>query len=257
MPDTGPLQVVQLDEVAATVSFLLAPSAPAKIALELAGPEKLSFDQIVAVYRNWLGWKPAGAMRLPDALSSALYRMGDIAGWLGWRPAMRTTAQREIVRGAVGDPGPWREMTGLPARSLSQALLAEPASVQERWFARLYFLKPAIFVVFSLFWIGTGIVSLGPGYDSGVDLMERAGPDFLAAPAVVAGALADIIVGLAILWRPAARLGLYGALALSLFYLVVGTVVVPELWEEPLGPMLKIWPIMALNLVALAILEER
>jgi hypothetical protein len=38
--------------------------------------------------------------------------------------------------------------------------------VQERWFARLYFLKPLVFVVLALFWITTGLVSLGPGSPS-------------------------------------------------------------------------------------------
>jgi hypothetical protein len=32
---------------------------------------------------------------------------------------------------------------------------------------------------------------------------------------------------------------------------------VPWLWYDPLGPMLKISPIVVLNLVALAILEDR
>ena len=47
------------------------------------------------------------------------------------------------------------------------------------------------------------------------------------------------------------------ALAISLTYAVIGTVLVPRLWADPLGPMLKIWPVMVLNLVALAILEDR
>jgi hypothetical protein len=100
-------------------------------------------------------------------------------------------------------------------------------------------------------------VSLTTGYEAGVELMRRAGAGALAAPAVVAGALADILIGLAIAWRPTARHGLYGALALSLFYLAAATVLSPGLWGEPLGALVKIWPILALNLVALAILEER
>jgi len=47
--------------------------------------------------------------------------------------------------------------------------------VQERWFARLYALKPLIFVVFGLFWIVTGLVSLGPGWGQSVALMREGG----------------------------------------------------------------------------------
>jgi hypothetical protein len=69
--------------------------------------------------------------------------------------------------------------------------------------------------------------------------------------------LADLAVGVAIALRPTTRWGLYGAIALTLFYVLAGTLMVPRLWEEPLGPLLKIWPILALNLTLLAILEER
>ena len=66
-----------------------------------------------------------------------------------------------------------------------------------------------------------------------------------------------MLVGALIAWRPRSRLGLYGAIALALFYAVTGTVLRPELWNEPLGPFLKILPILVLHLVALAVLEER
>ncbi|UWU81477.1 DoxX-like family protein [Bradyrhizobium huanghuaihaiense] len=78
-----------------------------------------------------------------------------------------------------------------------------------------------------------------------------------AALTVIAGALADIVIGLAILWRPVSRYGLWAALIISLTYVVIGTTLVPRLWADPLGPMLKIWPVLILNLVAMAIREDR
>lgn len=59
MPDTGLLQLVQLDDLVETILRLLPPSAPSRVTLELAGPERLSFVQIVQAYRRWLGWRPA------------------------------------------------------------------------------------------------------------------------------------------------------------------------------------------------------
>lgn len=257
MPATGPLQVVMMDDVVETVVFYLNPEVPSRAILELAGPRKITFEDVVATYRRWLGWAPARRVPLPGWVAHLAYWTGDLAGWLGWRPPVRSTAKKEMARGAVGDPSLWQASTGLRPNDLSTTLEREPSSVQERWFSKLYFLKPVIFVVFALFWIATGVISLGPGFDIGVGLMQRAGTGNLAAPGVIAGALADIAIGLAILYRPTARIGLCAALAISLFYLVAGSILVPELWKEPLGPMMKIWPIMALNLVALAILEER
>jgi uncharacterized protein YbjT (DUF2867 family) len=256
-PDAGPLEIVQLDDVVETVARLVVPDALSRLALELAGPERLRFEEVVAAYRRWLGWKPARTVSVPGWMMGLGYRIGDLIAWLGWRPSIRTTARREIVRGAVGDPAAWIEATGIRPRSLSAALADEPASVQERWFARLYLLKALAIGVFALFWLMTGLVSLGPGYHLAAAYMARGGGGALSEPSVVAGGIADICVAAAIAWRPTAKLGLLAALAISLFYIVAGTILLPELWRDPLGPMMKIWPILALNLVCLAILDER
>lgn len=255
--EAGPVDVVQLDDVAETVARLLAPGAPSRVTLELAGPDRLAFAEIVAAYRRWLGWHEARTFVAPGWLMGLAHRSGDALAWLGWRPPVRTTAGRELGRGAIGDGGAWRRATGIEPRSLADALAAEPASVQERWFSRLYLLKPLAIGTFALFWLLTGIISLGPGYERATRYMIAAGGGALSEPSVIAGALADIAVACAIAWRPTATLGLWAALAVSIFYLVAGTILLPELWSHPLGPMMKIWPILALNLVCLAILDER
>jgi uncharacterized protein YbjT (DUF2867 family) len=257
VPDTGPLQIVQLDDVTRTILFFLRPDAPARKALDIAGPERLALSDVIQTYRRWLGWPSARRFTLPRWAAHAMYRLGDLLGFLGWRPPMRSTAGREIVRGATGDPSEWVRLTGITPQSLESTLAAEPASVQERWFARLYFLKPLVLGGLSLFWILTGLISLGPGYEAGVRLMEEAGAGRLADAGVVAGAVADIVVGLGIAFRRTARLALYAAIGVSIFYGVAATALAPILWSDPLGPLLKIAPILVLNLVALAILSDR
>lgn len=258
MPDTAAIQPVHLDDLVETVLFFLQPGAPSRIALDLAGPRQMAFSDAVALFRHWLRWRPAYRLHLPAWAASGAYRAGDVAQMLGWRPPVNSTAQAEMRRGATGDPQPWRQATGVTPRSLEAALAGEPASVQERWFARLYALKPLIFGVFGLFWIVTGVISLGPGWEIGMSLLREGGlQDGFAALTVIAGALADFVIGLAILWRPVSRYGLWAALIISLTYVVIGTALVPRLWADPLGPMLKIWPVLMLNLVAMAIREDR
>jgi hypothetical protein len=213
--------------------------------------------EVVARYRRWLGWPPARLLPLPQWAAALLYRLGDFARALGWRPPLGTTARREMAFGATGDRSAWMAATHIAPQALDEALWRRPASVQERWFARLYLLKPVLFAVFALFWIATGIISLTIGYDIGVDLMLEAGAGPLAGPSVIAGAIADLTVGLGIAFRRTTRPALYGAMTLTLFYVLAGSVLVPRLWAEPLGPLLKIWPILGLNFVLLAILEER
>jgi uncharacterized protein YbjT (DUF2867 family) len=257
MPGTQPLQVVQLGDVLATISFFLRPEAPSRLELDLAGPDRLTMAEIIAQYRRWYGWPPARSITLPRGLAHCLYRLGDVAGALGWRPPVRSNAAREIARGAIGDPGQWMSVTGIRPRSLAEALAAEVAPVQEKWFARLYLLKAVMFPLLAIFWIGTGIVSLSFGYPAALELMRGTGTGALSAPAVVVGALADLAVGIGIAFRASTRAALYGALVLSLFYALAGSLLRPDLWIEPLGPLFKILPIFVLHLVALAILDER
>ncbi|HEX8193415.1 MAG TPA: SDR family oxidoreductase [Allosphingosinicella sp.] len=256
-PEAGALDLVQLDDVAETAARLLQPGAPSRVVIALAGPERLRFEDVVAAYRRWLGWEPARLVSLPSWAMGAAYRVGDLIGRLGWRPPIRSTARKEIVRGAMADHREWSRLTGVEPRSLSAALAAEPASVQERWYARLYFLKPLAIGVFALFWLMTGFVSLGPGYGRAVAIMRSTDAAPLAELSTVAGALTDLLVGCMILWRRTAKLGLVFAFLVSLFYVAAGTLLKPELWADPLGPMMKIWPILVLNLVCLAILDER
>jgi uncharacterized protein YbjT (DUF2867 family) len=258
LPGTGPVQLVHLDDLIDTVIFFLKPAAPTRQAIDVVTAKRWRFDEIVRAFRRWMRWAPAKSVNVPGWLSHVLYFGGDVARALGWRAPVTSTARREMVRGATGDPAPWHEVTGLAPRDVERTLLREPASVQERWFARMYLLKPLVFGVFGAFWIATGLISLGPGYEYGMALLREGGLfETFGTMTLVAGALADILIGIAILYRPLSRYGLWAALIISLVYVVVGTALVPRLWADPLGPMLKIWPVLVLNIVALAIREDR
>jgi uncharacterized protein YbjT (DUF2867 family) len=258
MPHTAPLQIVHLDDLIDAIVFFLAPTAPSRRALDVVGPKAYRFEEAVALLRRWMRYPPARPVRVPAWLAAIAYRAGDLVGWLGWQPPVRSTTATEIARGGTGDPASLAALTGMAPRDLDTALMREPASVQERWFARLYFLKAATIVVFSLFWIATGIVSLGPGFGRGVDLVMQGGTGrAFAVLATITGALADIAIGAAIAHRRTHRLGLYAALAISATYAIVATVLLPQLWLDPLGALTKIAPIVLLNLTLLAIREER
>jgi uncharacterized protein YbjT (DUF2867 family) len=257
-PDAGPLQVVQLDELVATIVALSRRGAPARIALDVAGPERLPFSVVVDEFRRWLRLPPAPRWRVPRVVATLGYWLGDFARALGWRSPVGSVARRELERGAIGDSAAWEKVMGAAPTALATALAREPASVQERRFARLYFLKPFVFAVLALFWIGTGLISLGPGWEQGVEYLRAGGvPDGIKEAGVIAGALADIAIGIGIAFRRTARGALFAALAISIFYMIAGTFVLPALWLDPVGPMLKIWPIIALNLVALVLVEDR
>jgi uncharacterized protein YbjT (DUF2867 family) len=256
--DAGALQIVQLDEVVATIAHFIGDRAPRRVLLEIAGPERLALDDVLAAYRHWLGLAPARRVPVPRWLVGGACRLGDLAGWLGWRPALRSATRRELARGATGDPAPWRAATGISPASLRDALAAAPATVQEKWFSFLYLCKPLILGTLSLFWVATGLIALGPAWKGSISLLQAAGVTGITAPlALVSGALADLCIGAGIAVRACARTALLAGLVLCIAYLACLSILAPHLWLDPLGGMLKILQLLVLSGVALAMLEDR
>ena len=137
---------------------------------------------------------------------------------------MRSTALAELRRGVEGDPTGWIAATGLEPATLEAAVAAVPATVQERWFARLFFAKPLIFGTLAAFWIASGLVALGPGWRAAVAILEaRSVPPPWPAALTLVTALADVAVGAGIAWRRSCRAGLIAGLALSLGYLAAAS----------------------------------
>lgn len=254
----APLQVVQLDDLLETVAFFLQPAAPVRAVVELVGPRAWSFDALVGALRRWLGWRPARTVPLPRLLAATAFAFGDLMSMLGWRSALTTTAGQELMAAPAADGSRWQELTGIKPTDLEDGLLSEPAPVQERWFAALYLLRPILFAVCALYWIATGVISLGPAWRNGLHLMEEGGIlGWQAAVVLGAGGLCDIAIGLLIGWRRTAPMGVIFAVILTATYAVIGTLLVPRLWVDPMGPILKVLPILVLHLAMLSILQER
>jgi hypothetical protein len=115
-----------------------------------------------------------------------------------------------------------------------------------------------IIACLGMYWIATGVISLTGGWSEGIRLLAQAGiSQTFGAVTVSAAALADVAIGCAVLYRRTALYGLYCGLALSLMYVLTATIILPELWSDPLGPLLKVIPFVLLNLTAIAILPNR
>jgi uncharacterized protein YbjT (DUF2867 family) len=256
-PDTR-FQIVSVDDVADTVAWALGPGAQVRGTFELVHPDMVTLGHIVAEQRRWLGFAPQPIWRLPGFLARTIVAVADVLGHLGWRSPARSTAFAQLAAAPSGDPAAWSAATGIRPMSLAPILAARPATIQDRWFARLYFLKPAAIACLAALFIVTGLVSLGPGWREGLALLGPSGlPHWAAATVIAVGAALDIALGLALLVRRTAALTLVAMLGLSVLYLVIATVLDPGLWADPLGRLLKTVPVMALMLFALAVLDER
>lgn len=252
------IQIVAIEDVAATVAWALRPDAALRQRFDLVHPQPLRLEEIVGGLRAWLGFPTQPVWRVPRALGRIAAVGADLLGWLGWRSPARSTGLMQLDAAIVGDPAAWIAATGIRPLSFAQILAARSATLQDRWFARLYLLKPLAIALLALFWIWTGIISLGPGWGQGMALLASTGwSRDVAAATIVAGALLDIALGAALLVQKLARRALQAMLGVSLLYLLIGAVVTPHLLVDPLAVLIKTVFVAMTALFALAIVDER
>jgi hypothetical protein len=79
----------------------------------------------------------------------------------------------------------------------------------------------------------------------------------LARQITVVTSLGDLAIGIGISIRRACRAALLAGIGLSLGHLLAAAVVAQDLWLDPLGPLVKVAPLIVLMAVALAVLEDR
>jgi hypothetical protein len=195
---------------------------------------------------------------LPAFMLDLGAKLGDLASWFGWMPPMRTTAITELRRGVSGDPHPWMAATGIVPKTLPQAVGRRSATIQDKWFARLFLIKALVIASLVVFWIASGFVALGISYDAAAAMLSLHGlAPALLAPFTIGTSLMDMTIGVLIAFRRTCAAGLIAGIVASLGYMLGTAILTPDLWIEPLGALVKTGPAIVLMLVPLLTLDNR
>lgn len=251
------IQTVSGADVAQAVCAVLAGSVPARRDYDLVEDQPHTLGDVVKAVRRWAGRDDAlWQWRLPRWLGFAMGRAADLAGLLGWRSPLRTTALRALADGVAGDARPWRDAGGFALTALPETLAALPSTAQERTFGRAQLVFPILLLTLSAFWIASGLIGLAQRPQAEALVAPRVGAD-MAQWLAGAGIVLDLTVGIGLLWRRWVRRAAWGSILVALGYLAAGTWLTPELWADPLGPFVKVFPAIALALAVAALVEDR
>ncbi len=78
---------------------------------------------------------------------------------------MRSTAIAELRRGVTGDPSAWMAATGIVPKTIGGGgRTAVAATIQDKWFARLFLIKALVIASLAVFWIVSGFIALVVSY---------------------------------------------------------------------------------------------
>ncbi|EBA07136.1 SDR family oxidoreductase [Sagittula stellata] len=253
-----PIQTVSLADLAEAVAIVASGHLPRGHTFDLVEDQTHSLSEIIAAHRRALGFPPARAtLTLPRWMLAPTARIADALAHLGWRSPLRSTAIEVLADGVTGDPRPWQAQTGSSIAPLQETLTKAHLGPEHRLQARATLLMPLAVATLSLFWLLSGIIGLCQIGPAAEHLTRIGWPQTLATASVGFWAVVDVVLGLAILYRPFAARACLAMIGVSLIYIASATVFTPGMWADPLGPLVKVLPAMMLAAVTPALLETR
>ena len=249
----GRFQPIHADDLARTVAACLLRDDLCHQTLEPCGPEMLTLRQITERTRAWLDLPPARVVAVPEPLVRLVARVGDL---LGSGP-LRTTAIDQMNHGNTTDAALFERLIGFRPRTMGESFRAAPSHVQDRWHARLFFLRPALTAALVVLWAGSGLAGLFHPPTDEVRIVQT-----LHLPAASAGpignALSLVDIGIALGVASGRRAPLLARVQISLvlgYTLGIGAAD-PSLWADPYGALLKNIPVLLAMAVWAALLVE-
>jgi uncharacterized protein YbjT (DUF2867 family) len=247
-------QPLHADDLCQVIAASLERRDLVRTTLTPVGPDRVSLANIVAKWRAWLGFPSAPQMRLPMWLMVAGARIGDL---LGLAP-INTTSLRQLVHGNVASFETYANATGLAPIGFDEALKRRPANVQDRWQARLFFLRLALRFGLAAFWLISGLI----GFVAETGIIDQAAAvTGLAAHTIatmaLVGCVVDILIGAALLfgWKPI--LTGFAQIALTLGYPLLLGVFLPHLLFDPLGALVKNLPLLLVVVTFMCLADDR
>ncbi|MEH2538629.1 MULTISPECIES: SDR family oxidoreductase [unclassified Bradyrhizobium] len=255
-----PFQPVAMEDIAATIAWLAArdPGEANAVTWDLMQEQPVTLGDVIDQFREVFGTGKWWRIVMPAFLLDLGARLGDLTSLLGWTPPMRTTAIAELRRGVSGSPAGWMAATGIIPKTIGQMAGKRVATIQDKWFARLFPIKALMIASLVLFWVVSGFIALVISYDAAAGILRGHGfPPALVAPITVGTSLMDMTIGVLIAFRRTSAFGLVAGIIASLGYMAGAAILTPDLWIEPLGALVKTGPAVVLMLVALLTLDNR
>ncbi len=249
-------QPIHTDDLTLIVEKSL--TLPGKQLLCAVGEERLSTKNVLIKLRAWLGFKKAWPIAIPDLFIRIGAKLGN---YIPNSPMSETGVKMMSVDNVATDVEVknLEDSVHFKPRSFTRGLDGMVSSVQDRWHARLYLLRPLLRMSIAFIWLFSGVISILPvSTPISFELLSQANIPLSLQPfALYSLSILDIALGLATLFNY--RIVFIGFLqcALILFYTVIISFLLPTYWLHPFTPIAKNIPLIVAILIMMALESER
>lgn len=245
-------QPVAMDDLTHVISTFLINDS--KGVVDVVGPKTATIREIVLNLRQWLGFGKARILEIPNWVIKPLITLGDYFP-LG---PLNSVSYKMTLHENVADYQPLREQIDFDLTSFPDGLNYYPSQTQDRWAARLYFLKPLLTISLFLLWFFSGINPLlFEAQEAEKLLLELGFNQLLVTPIRLLSCGWDIILAFGLVFSAKSKaMGLLQLVTIG-GYTLMASIGLTSLWVQPLAPLLKNIPILIAVLIWIALNDER
>lgn len=243
-------QPIHVEDLAKTISeFIYQSFSPSQLCCAV-GPQKISLSELLVELRSWLGFPSGKILHVPLWIIKWVSKLGDLMPF----SSLNSTSFKMLMQNNVADiheQENFQKRVSFKIKGFSEGLFSQPSSIQDRWHARLFFLKPLLGVSLAFIWIFTAICSLFL-YPHAVlnHLLAVVGISGIGQPLCLYGAaILDFLLGLGLLLNYKLDKIISVQIILLIIYCLIIAWKLPYLWFDPLGPVAKNIPLIAATLV--------
>lgn len=259
LPDKGKqaFQPIYLADLSRAITNIIEKPVSGSIILDAVSKEKITLRNILVTIRQWLAFPKAILLPIPSFMLKFVSIFGNLIPY----SVINSQGTKMLLQDNVAsfeEADKFSEFTQVKPRDFSEGMFSVPGSVQDRWYARLYFAKPLLQFSLAFVWIFTGICSLWiyPREDS-YALLQQTGINTFWQPIMLYGAaLMDLIIGLALLFNFKIKIICLFQILIIFIYTLIITIKIPSFWFHPFGPISKNIPFMV-SIYILYILQSR
>ncbi len=246
------LQPIHIDDLCRSVEQLIAPDTPAGQVVELAGPTPITLREMLAAYRQQMGFAPAPGVPIPNrAMALGAQVAAHLPGAL-----LTPDTWRMLQQGNTTDDNAAPRLLGHAPRPATR-FIPRATAAGTRAAALSAWRTPMLRAALAFVWLFTAFVSafMFP-VESSHALLAPLGLTGMSASVALYGAIAiDGALGVATLCCPGRRLWAAQIGVIALYSAIIAAVLPQFLWH-PFGPLSKNIPMLAL-LVCLIAEEKR
>lgn len=243
---TQEFQPIRISDLVQAIKNLIEMDKPGQSTLAAVSAKRVSLKEIIFYLRQWLGLKPAVFIKIPMRLIKLVALLGNYMPYSTVNTAAiamlaqgNTTTEQEALR--------FQEATQVIPNNFEEGLHKMPVFEQDRWHAKLIYLRPLLRISLAFMWLMSALTSsFFYSKQASYQLLATIGITAVWQPLFLYGAsLMNALLGIGLLLNYKVKFNCLIQIGLISIYTLIISVALPYLWLEPFGPVVKNIPILS------------